>query len=58
MYYVGKCKVCGDKYLSNSTATQCGNRVAHETAGHGRKQLTTDKKVTSANGEKYGDPKK
>ena len=54
LYYVGKCPVCGDKYLSNIKALQCGERVAHEKAGRGRAMQTLDKAATSENGERRG----
>ena len=54
LYYVGKCPVCGDKYLSNIKAQQCGERVAHEKAGRGRAMQTLDKAATSENGERRG----
>ena len=57
-FFVGKCPCCGDRYLSNATAKQCGERSYHEKMNFGHKSLTTDKKAASDNGERYGDKKK
>ena len=58
LFFVGVCLCCGDKYLSNPTAKQCGNRTDHNEAGKGLKLLTLDRKALSAKGEKAGEAKK
>ena len=58
LFFVGVCLCCGDKYLSNPTAKQCGNKTDHNEAGKGLKPLTMDRKALSAKGEKAGEAKK
>jgi hypothetical protein len=50
-FYVGKCPCCGDTYLSNKHATQCGKKAIHESKGFGSKQLTLDRGSVSDKGE-------
>ena len=58
LFFVGKCPCCGDKYLSNAKAAQCGSSSYHEKMNFGKMLLTLEKKIVSANGERYGDKKK
>ena len=55
LFYVGKCPCCGDKYLANKDALQCGNKATHKTRGYGDTLLTLNRRVCSDKGERVGE---